>query len=651
MNNEDLFLFQKRLPTSSLETPPLTSFLPKILKKKLVDNPPGNQRKILKTTLNKLPAGVGLYRGPDFIIEIANPAYLKIASGRKVVGKLYKDVWPEAYEAVEPLLNRTLKTGKIYRAVDEKFELKNNKGMLETRYFTWSLIRIRLPGEKNWGILNTVIETTESKKAQLKLIEKEATLKSFYDSAPFMMGIMELINDKSVLISANKALGVFFGGLPKKMVGSQVAALGCPPEIESLWVKYFKKSQQQKKSLKFEYEYPKSGSKQWLQTTVSFISHSPSGNPRFSLVTENITPHKIMEEKIWENERQLQSIIDGTPALIFVKDLEGRFITINKSVEKKLGLTRKEIKGKTDFDLITKNLAEVYRENDRKIMKTGLPQQIEETAYMKDGKHILLAYKFPLYNAEGKIYAIAGISTDITKLRELEKRKDEFISVASHELKTPLTSIKAYVQILERMIKNMNYPQAELLIAKTNIYINKLHALISDLLDVSKIQAGKLQLNIRKFDLQKLIRQSIESVQLTSENHEIIFEGKVDQKIEGDRDRLEQVLVNLLSNAIKYSPNKNKVVVSVKKGIESVEISIKDFGVGIPSEKHKKLFTRFYRVDEDKTQFSGLGIGLYISSEIIKLHHGKIWLESKVDKGSTFYVSIPVKQKKKKMQF
>ncbi len=269
---------------------------------------------------------------------------------------------------------------------------------------------------------------------------------------------------------------------------------------------------------------------------------------------------------------------------------------------------------------------------------------------MKDRQQRRFEIHFPLMNTW---YAIrvypsqSGLSfffQDITDRKKLEERKDEFLGIASHELKTPLTSIKGYVQILERMVRDDGKPKLKTYIQKIHIYTERLNDLISDLLDVSKIKAGKLELHKSEFTAKSLINASIESVEHLSNNYEITCTGDLNASITGDKDRLEQVLVNLLSNAIKYSPKAKEILIHVKKNRDDIVISVKDFGIGISKRDEEKIFERFYRSDSNPSSISGLGIGLYISSEIVKQHKGRLWLESKIGKGSTFYFLIPLEK-------
>lgn len=228
----------------------------------------------------------------------------------------------------------------------------------------------------------------------------------------------------------------------------------------------------------------------------------------------------------------------------------------------------------------------------------------------------------------------------LAQARAEDHKKDEFISMASHELKTPLTSIKGYIQLLEEQLKDRN-DASYTYVVKTGNSINRLQRLIEDLLDVSKIQSGRLQFTTTEFELKDAIAESVEEIRHTSSAHNMIVKNLSNCRINGDKNRIIQVLVNLLSNAIKYSPGANEIHIQMSRTGGEVTVGVSDFGIGIPPEHHRKIFQRFHRVPNN-FDFTGLGIGLFICSEIIRRHDGIIWVESDLGKGSTFYFCLPV---------
>ncbi len=232
------------------------------------------------------------------------------------------------------------------------------------------------------------------------------------------------------------------------------------------------------------------------------------------------------------------------------------------------------------------------------------------------------------------------VTDELTKRKVLEEKKDEFIGIASHELKTPLTSIKASIQLLER--SNLS-DRDRLFVEKANVNIKKLNNLIGDLLDVSKIQAGRLELNTSKFTLSDLIEDSIENVQHIYTSHEIIRPGNIPHLVlVGDKFRLEQAINNLLLNAIKYSPLRSQILINTRVSAKYVRVEIIDHGIGISEENQEKIFQRFFRAQELSPVISGLGVGLYLSQEIVKRHNGQIGVQSELGKGSTFYIDLPI---------
>ncbi len=254
------------------------------------------------------------------------------------------------------------------------------------------------------------------------------------------------------------------------------------------------------------------------------------------------------------------------------------------------------------------------------------------------------SHVFVIKDDKGKQIGIRGVNIDITERMEIERRKDEFISMASHELKTPLTTIKVFSHLLAKDLKNGNQ-KTDLYLSKIEDQVHKLENLVNDLLDISKIQTGRMDIRKEKFSIRNLIDKTVDEMKLiTGEN---IILGKVENEtVYADKERLSQVLINLLSNAIKYSPTHTPVKVRAIKDTDKMTVSVKDRGFGISKEHQQRIFDRFYRVYDnlDRT-FPGLGMGLYISNEIIRRHDGKMWFRSQIGKGSTFYFSLPLPPK------
>jgi signal transduction histidine kinase len=216
---------------------------------------------------------------------------------------------------------------------------------------------------------------------------------------------------------------------------------------------------------------------------------------------------------------------------------------------------------------------------------------------------------------------------DITERRAIEQRKDDFLSIASHELKTPLTTVIGYVQMMQRLIPENASDKLRSVVEKTGMYVDRLNQLLTGLLDVSRIQT---------------VSEAVEGMQTATPGYHIITKGTVGIQYFGDESHLTQVLTNLISNAIKYSPDAKEVEVYISMVSDFIKVSIRDYGMGIKEEELKKIFERFYRVGAIQRKFPGMGIGLYICDQIIKNHGGSLWVESELGIGSVFSFTLPV---------
>lgn len=230
--------------------------------------------------------------------------------------------------------------------------------------------------------------------------------------------------------------------------------------------------------------------------------------------------------------------------------------------------------------------------------------------------------------------------------KEAESKKDEFISIASHELKTPMTSIKGYIQLLERSLDKNDICTAKIRLHKVQNQIEKLNLLVADLLDISKIESGKLKLNRTNFSFDDLLEHVVDELQQNNPTLKIVKRGQIDRGVFGDEMRLEQVITNFTTNAIKYAPEGKEIHITSELRGDQVYFAVRDFGIGMSKEHEQKVFEKFYRIEETSERFQGLGIGLYICQEIIERHHGKIGVCSTLGEGSTFYFNIPLQSKK-----
>jgi len=367
------------------------------------------------------------------------------------------------------------------------------------------------------------------------------------------------------------------------------------------------------------------------------------------------TVHDITNQRLAEEKQGLlAAIVDSSEDAIISKTLDGIIRSWNAGAEALFGYKEHEIVGKSIMQIIPADRQNEEISIIEQIKRGERVNHFETVRLTKDNRKIALSITVsPIRNARGEVIGASKIARDISEkievglqlkdyteqLEKLNTYKDDFIGLASHELKTPLTSINANLQILERKLEEGINKQ---FVSKTLKHVNKLTNLIAELLDVTKIQSGKLILNISEVNIKDLLTETIENVQFISENHSIRLVESPDYDVLADKQRIEQVLINLLSNAVKYSSEGNAILVRCLKFTDEIVCSIQDFGIGIPKNQQDKVFTQFFKIEGTTPTSSGLGIGLYISNNIIKRHHGRMWIESEEGKGSTFYFSLPI---------
>jgi signal transduction histidine kinase len=275
-------------------------------------------------------------------------------------------------------------------------------------------------------------------------------------------------------------------------------------------------------------------------------------------------------------------------------------------------------------------------------LKPGQNIRTELRFRHKNGEYKLLDTVTTNLLHEPAIKAFVANHHDITDERKLEKQREEFVSIASHELKTPLTTMKGYIEILNDFFIGTQDKLALELVHKLGGQMERMLSLVTDMLDVTRIREGQLQLLKTHFSIDQLICQVINEFQVTSKEHKIVSDLQVEKDIHADRERIGQVLSNLIANAIKYSPGGDKVIITSRAAEHTITVCVQDFGIGISENMQQKVFDRFFRVADDSMKnFPGLGLGLYITADIIKRHGGKINVKSEKNKGSTFCFTIP----------
>lgn len=358
-----------------------------------------------------------------------------------------------------------------------------------------------------------------------------------------------------------------------------------------------------------------------------------------------------LEDRVKERTKELlmsreyfKVLADNIPVIIWTADPAGKLDYINRCWSEYTGYDIEESKVKQNELLHPDDL-----ENSSAAWRQALKQKqkFEQEFRFKRNSDGAFRWHYsqaiPFKDEHGNISAWIGTNIDIDDQKKELEKKDEFIGVASHELKTPLTSLKGYVQLMENQ-DNLT-DEGKIYVSKAISSINKLQHLIDELLDASKIKAGKLKFNKNIFNLTELVEQCIENSNYMYPAYTIKKELKNNIMVNGNDERLEQVLMNLISNAVKYSSDQQQIVVRAETTDSSAIVSVIDSGIGMSESDQQSIFERFYRANDHDSTTPGLGMGLYIASAIIKEHDGRISVKSKMNKGSEFSFSLPLANK------
>lgn len=393
----------------------------------------------------------------------------------------------------------------------------------------------------------------------------------------------------------------------------------------------------------------KRGSWRWLEVNASnLLKHPEIG--AIVLAYRDASHHRNLtsqQNKAFLKDMQdlIAGMVETVRQALIVLDGEMRVIKANEYFYEFFQAHPREIEGVSIYELGSGqwNIPRL-KELLERILPTNNPfDGFEvENDFPGTGHRVLLlnARQLKLHGIGQERILLA--CEDITERREAERRKDDFIVMASHELKTPVTSLKGFTQILQSRFKKRGDEQDLHFLARMDGQLNKLTRLIKDLLDLSRMRSGELPLQESLVDLNELVQDTVADMREIA-THRFLVEESERISIYGDRERLEQVLLNLLVNAVKYSPEADKIVIRISRTGEEALVSVQDFGIGIAEADQQKVFERFYQVSDTKARpFSGMGIGLYLSNEIVKRHHGRIEIHSQPGEGATFLVSLPL---------
>lgn len=593
---------------------------------------------------------IALYEGDNLVISVANKAILK-AWGKddSVKGMELARALPElANQPFLQLLKDVIRTGVAYEAKEDRVQLMVD-GDLRTFYFDFIYKPLFDQNGKVWAILNNATDVTELVNAKIKYKESEALFRQMIYDAPIAIGVLR--GEDFIIEDANVDLLKIWG--KTEMVLGKKLLDGLPEIADQQFPQILAQVYQTGKAY---YGY---------ETLARLERHEVLGDYYFNfvydpifdqhkkvtgimVVASEVTAQVNSQHDLKESEARFRTLVLDNPMPTAFYETDDIVIKIANNEMLKLWDKDKSIIGKPMIEGIPELADQPFIPILQEVFRSGIPYHADqqEAMLIVDGIPTKSWFNFtykPLRDANEKVYGILHAAIDVTRQVQLQQQKDEFLGIASHELKTPVTSVKAYTQVLERMIRLEGDEKKANMVHKMDLQLNRLTGLIGDLLDVTKIQAGKMTLNITTFDFDSLTKDVVEEMQHTTSKHKLHTSLNSYVKLETDRERIGQVITNFLSNAIKYADNADRVDIKSEVIGNEVILSVKDYGIGISEELQKFVFDQFYRVSgQQQHTYPGLGLGLYISAEIIKNAGGRIWLESKAGAGSTFYFALKI---------
>jgi len=364
----------------------------------------------------------------------------------------------------------------------------------------------------------------------------------------------------------------------------------------------------------------------------------------------DFTERKRTENEVKKSRNFLATIIDNIPDTVTIKDPQHRFVLVNQAYCDITGHSKDEVIGK-----------KTYRERDKEVFQTGKELDLPERSYtdFKGKRHYVSVKKAPLMDESGKVAHVLTISRDITKhkqldeerervlkeLQELDKMKTDFLNVAYHEMRSPLAPIVASASLLEQ--ENLTAKQKRLVFIIEQS-VKQLEKLINRLLELTRVDAGKVELKLQRVSIPEIVKNVLEYLEplADAKKHTITVDVPEGIEIEGDEQKITDIFDNLVSNAIKYTETNGKIDIKVADKGEDIVVSIADTGTGISEEQLSRVFERFFMADTSLSRKGGLGLGLSIVKEYVKLHGGKVWATSELGKGSNFFFTVPKKQRK-----
>ena len=602
----------------------------------------------LEAVFANASAPIAILEGAHFVFEQVNDSYLNLFSKRALIGKPILDALPEleGQKFIDLLVN-VFSTGELYIESEAKAYLRRtDQGALEERFFDQSYARITDDDGRPYGVLIYAVDVTERVNSRRQLAENAERFRIAIEGAN--MGTWD-VNLQTGWVDWSERSAELFGFDPAEKVRVDDVITHIHPEDRERMQQAMAEATDPRGNGNYHIEYRihTGGRLRWIALRgKTFFVETPQGKVphRFSGVVLDVTERALSEQALRRSEQQFRTMAAVMPQVVWTAKPDGTLDYINERWHQFADSTNPEAWMSHVHPEDFESAAQTWAQS----VGAGDVYDIEFRLRDKDNNYRwFLVRAHPSYASTGKIERWIGTCTDIEEQKAALNLRNEFMSIASHELKTPLTSLKLQTQAMRRNFERgraeaFSLTKVKDLVDNNEKQVGRLIRLVDDMLDFAKIDSGKLSIVREDTDLCALVGDVFSRLkeQLENAGCEIRLAHGDEAHAWVDRFRIEQVVTNLLTNAVRYGRGK-PVSINVNASPEQAVITVADAGMGIAQENIERIFKRFERA-VSANEISGLGLGLYITREIVEAHQGKISVESELGVGSTFKVELPV---------
>jgi PAS domain S-box-containing protein len=615
-------------------------------------------RQILSTIVSHIPAAVALIRGSDLRLQLINPAYQAIAPGKDMLGLTLNELWAETGADFDAVCRQVLETGEPHVVEDDPVNISRRPGgPVEQAYFSWSMHRVRLPGEEGWGLLNVAWETTRRKESEQALRRSEERWNAAIEN--FGEGAIIASEDEHVIYRNPAARRIHGFAAGENGLGPLVAmrdrfelwtADGTRRLEMDEWPIRRVKRGEPVNGLELRLRRIDQGWDRIVSYSGSMVE-TPSGERLVFISVYDLTELRRAEEALRASEERFRQLADSMPQLVWTAYPDGVVNYVNSQTSRYEGFTRNPDGTWAWHPVLHPDDVERTSQTWQAALKSGKVYECEHRVRRSDGKfrwHLSRARR--VTSPAGTLWF--GTATDIhdlklaeEALRDADRRKDEFLAVLAHELRNPLAPLRTGLELLRRSQAGSTVAgEARAMMERQVLQMVRL---IDDLLDTSRIARGKFDLRKQAMDIVEAVRGALETsrplMQMGGHRVDVqLPDGPL--MVEGDPVRVAQVLTNLLNNAARYTPSGGHIVTRAAREGASIVIEVEDNGVGIPEEMLDRVFEPFLQIENAAMggRAGGLGLGLTLARSIVELHGGSIVARRRSDgHGTCFAVTLP----------